>query len=132
MKGKEPNYILNIKLNRYKCITSIQYIIIMSKQKTNVENPEEEVWVVVDQSSNPIYNDDEGKFEDDTRTGIGSEFYKERSFAQNYLKSSAAKGMDDVNKKAMKVLANKGPEVAVNYMMHQAGGDYGTMRSMYG
>ena len=104
----------------------------MSKQKTNVENPEEEVWVVVDQSSNPIYNDDEGKYEDDPRAGIGSKFYKEITFAQNYLKSSAAKGMDDDNKKALKVWANKGTEVAVNYMMHQAGGDYGRMRSMYG
>ena len=104
----------------------------MSKQKTNVENPEEEVWVVVDQYSNTIYNDDEGKYEDDPRAGIGSKFYKERTFAQNYLKSSAAKGMDDDNKKALKVWANKGTEVAVNYMMHQAGGDYGRMRSMYG
>ena len=104
----------------------------MSKQIINVENPEEETWVVVDQSSNPIYNDDEGKFEDDPRTGIGSEFYKERSFAQSYLKTPMAKGMDDNNKKAMKVWANKGTEVAVNYMMYQAGGDYGRMRSMYG
>jgi hypothetical protein len=40
--------------------------------------------------------------------------------------------MDDDNKKALKVWANKGTEVAVNYMMHQAGGDYGRMRSMYG
>ena len=34
-------------------------------------------------------------------------------------------GMDDNNKKAMKVWASKGTDVAVNYMMHQAGGDYG-------
>tara|TARA_B100000575_G_C23142926_1_gene665687 strand:+ start:1496 stop:1810 length:315 start_codon:yes stop_codon:yes gene_type:complete len=104
----------------------------MAEQKINVENPEEEDWTVIDHSSNPIYNDDEGKFEDDPRAGTGSKFYKERSFAQNYLKSSAAKGMDDNNKKAMKVWANKGTEVAVNYMMHQAGGDYARMRSMYG
>ena len=104
----------------------------MTEQKINIENPEEENWTVIDHSSNPIYNDDEGKFEDDPRTGIGSKFYKERSFAQNYLKSSAAKGMDDNNKKAMKVWANKGTEVAVKYMMHQAGGDYSRMRSMYG
>ena len=95
----------------------------------NVENPEEEEWTVID---NPTYNDDEGKYEDDPRAGIGSKFYKERTFAQNYLQSSAAKGMDDDNKKALKVWANKGTEVAVNYMMHQAGGDYGRMRSMYG
>lgn len=104
----------------------------MAEQKTNIENPEEENWTVIDHSSNPIYNDDEGKFEDDPRTGIGSKFYKERTFAQNYLKTTMAKGMDDNNKKAMEVWANKGTEVAVNYMMHQAGGDYGRMRSMYG
>ena len=104
----------------------------MSKQIINVENPEEETWLVLDQSSNPIYNDDEGKFEDDPRTGIGSVFYKERAFAQSYLKTPMAKGMDDNNKKAMKVWANKGTEVAVNYMMYQAGGVYGRMRSMYG
>ena len=104
----------------------------MSEQKNNVENPEEEEWTILDNSSNPIYLDDEGKYEGDPRAGIGSKFYKERTFAQNYLKSSAAKGMDDDNKKALKVWANKGTEVAVNYMMHQAGGDYGRMRSMYG
>ena len=107
----------------------------MSNRKINVENPEEEVWTVIDHSSNPIYNDDEGKFEDDPRTGIGSKYYKEKhaiTFAQNYLKSSAAKGMDDNNRKALKVWASKGAEVAANYMMHQAGGDYGRMRSMYG
>ena len=104
----------------------------MSLDKYNVENPEQEEWTIIDNSSNPIYRDDEGKYEDDPRAGIGSKFYKERTFAQNYLKSSAAKGMDDDNKKALKVWANKGTEVAVNYMMHQAGGDYGRMRSMYG
>ena len=98
----------------------------------NVENPEEEEWTIIDNSSNPIYRDDEGKYEDDPRNGIGSKFYKERTYAQNYLKTPMAKAMDDNNKKAMKVWANKGPEVAVNYMMHQAGGDYGRMRSMYG
>jgi hypothetical protein len=98
----------------------------------NVENPEEEEWTIIDNSSNPIYRDDEGKYEDDPRAGIGSKFYKERTFAQNYLKTPMAKAMDDNNKKAMKVWANKGAEVAVNYMMHQAGGDYGRMRSMYG
>ncbi len=107
----------------------------MSKQKTTVENPEEETWVVVDQSSNTIYNDDEGKTEDDPRTGIGSKYYKEKhaiTFAQSYLKTPMAKAMDDNNKKAMKVWANKGTDVAINYMMYQAGGDYGRMRSMYG
>ena len=104
----------------------------MSVEKYNVENPEEEEWTIIDNSSNPIYRDDEGKYEDDPRAGIGSKFYKERTFAQNYLKTPMAKAMDDNNKKAMKVWANKGAEVAVNYMMHQAGGDYSRMRSMYG
>ena len=40
--------------------------------------------------------------------------------------------MDEQNKTAMKVWANKGPNVAAAYMMHQAGGDYSRMRSMYG
>jgi len=107
----------------------------MSQNKTNVENPEEEEWTIIDNSSNPIYRDDEGKYDGDPRAGIGSKFYKERFailVAQNYLKTDTAKGMDDNNKKALKVWANKGTEVAVNYMMHQAGGDYGRMRSMYG
>ena len=104
----------------------------MSEQKINVENPEEENWTIIDHSSNTIYHDDEGKWEDDPRTGIGSKFNKERTFAQNYLKTDIAKGMDEKNKTAMKVWASKGTEVAVNYMMHQAGGDYGRMRSMYG
>ena len=56
----------------------------MAEQKINIENPEEEEWTVID---NPTYNDDEGKYEDDPRAGTGSKFYKERSFAQNYLKS---------------------------------------------
>ena len=104
----------------------------MSEQKINVENPEEENWTIIDHSSNTIHHDDEGKWEDDPRTGIGSKFYKERTFAQNYLNTPMAKGMDEKNKTAMKVWASKGTEVAVNYMMHQAGGDYGRMRSMYG
>ncbi len=104
----------------------------MSKQKITVENPEEETWIKVE---HPVYQDDEGKFEDDPRTGIGSKYYKEKhaiTFAQSYLKTPMAKAMDDNNKKAMKVWANKGTDAAINYMMHQAGGDYGRMRSMYG
>ena len=107
----------------------------MSEQKINVENPEEENWTIIDHSSNTIHHDDEGKCEDDPRTGIGSKYHKERhaiTFAQNYLKTDTAKGMDEQNKTAMKVWANKGTEVAAAYMMHQAGGDYGRMRSMYG
>ena len=98
----------------------------MSQNTINNHNPEE---------PNYQLNDDEGKCEDDPRNGIGSKYYKERhaiAFSQNYLNTPMAKAMDDKNKTAMKVWANKGTDVAVNYMMHQAGGDYGRMRSMYG
>lgn len=78
------------------------------------------------------HNDDEGKYDGDPRAGNGSKFYKESSFAQSYLKSSAAKGMDDNNKNAMNVWANKGADAAVKHMMEQAGSDYGRMRSMFG
>tara|TARA_B100001142_G_scaffold274353_1_gene282272 strand:- start:161 stop:760 length:600 start_codon:yes stop_codon:yes gene_type:complete len=91
-----------------------------------VENPEEMAME---------YNDDEGKCDDDPNAGKGSPYYKEKfaiQVAQNYVKTSTFQGMDDNNKKAMRVWANKGSDVAVNYMMHQAGGDYGRMRSMYG
>ena len=107
----------------------------MSHKVTDVNNPEEEEWTILDNSSNTIYHDDEGKYEDDPRAGTGSKYYKEKhaiTFAQNYLKTETAKGMDEKNKTAMKVWASKGPNVAAAYMMHQAGGDYSRMRSMYG
>ena len=74
----------------------------------------------------PSHNDDEGKYEDDPRAGNGS------IFAQNYLKTDTAKGMDDNNKNAMNVWANKGANAAAKHMMEQAGGDYARMRSMFG
>lgn len=40
--------------------------------------------------------------------------------------------MDDKNKVAADILATKGPDAAVSHMMSSAGGDYGTMRMMYG
>jgi len=40
--------------------------------------------------------------------------------------------MDAANKEALKVLAEKGPEKAADFMMSMAGGDYARMRSMYG
>ncbi len=40
--------------------------------------------------------------------------------------------MDAANKEALKVLAEKGPDKAADFMMSMAGGDYARMRSMYG
>ena len=40
--------------------------------------------------------------------------------------------MDDKNKAAADILATKGPDAAVSRMLSSAGGDYGTMRMMYG
>jgi len=40
--------------------------------------------------------------------------------------------LDAANKEALKVLAEKGPEKAADFMMSMAGGDYARMRSMYG
>jgi len=102
----------------------------MSQNTINNSNPKEPNY-----QPSQVYNDDEGKCEDDPRTGTGSKYYKEKhaiTFAQNYLKTDTAKGMDEKNKTAMKVWANKGPNVAAAYMMHQAGGDYSRMRSMFG
>ena len=38
----------------------------------------------------------------------------------------------DIDKNALEVAANKGWDEAAKHMMDQAGGDYATMRSMYG
>jgi hypothetical protein len=48
-----------------------------------------------------------------------------------YLKE-AAEGMDSPNRKAAEVWQERGHEAAGAYMMEQAGGDYATMRSMFG
>lgn len=40
--------------------------------------------------------------------------------------------LDAANKEALKVLVEKGPEKAADFMMSMAGGDYARMRSMYG
>jgi hypothetical protein len=40
--------------------------------------------------------------------------------------------LDAANKEALKVLAEKGPDKAADFMMSMAGGDYARMRSMYG
>ena len=48
-----------------------------------------------------------------------------------YLKE-AAEGMDSPNRKAAEVWQEKDHGAAVKHMFEQAGGDYGTMRSMFG
>ena len=40
--------------------------------------------------------------------------------------------LDAANKEALKVLVEKGPDKAADFMMSMAGGDYARMRSMYG
>ena len=56
----------------------------------------------------------------------------EKNFAKSYQQTIFGKDMDDNNTKALDVMANKGANDAVKYMMEQAGGDYGRMRSMFG
>ena len=46
--------------------------------------------------------------------------------------ASEPQPLDAANKEALKVLAEKGPEKAADFMMSMAGGDYARMRSMYG
>ena len=41
-------------------------------------------------------------------------------------------GVDETNKAAIRVMQEKGPEKAAEFMMSNAGGDYARMRSMYG
>ena len=91
--------------------------------------------------------DDEAKWAGDPRTGKGSPLYEndvenpegqdervdtEKNFAKGYQETKFGKAMDDNNKKALDVMANKGADEAAKYMMNMAGGDYGRMRSMYG
>ena len=91
--------------------------------------------------------DDEGKWAGDERTGKGSPLYEndvnnpeefnervdsEKKFAKGYQETKFGKAMDDNNKKALDVMANKGADEAAKYMMNMAGGDYARMRSMYG
>ena len=40
--------------------------------------------------------------------------------------------LDDKNEKALRVLETEGSQAAVKHMMEAAGGDYSTMRSMFG
>ena len=43
-----------------------------------------------------------------------------------------AESLDAANKEALRVLVEKGPDKAADFMMSMAGGDYARMRSMYG
>ena len=71
-------------------------------------------------------NDVENPEEEDERVDT------EKNFAKGYQETKFGKAMDDNNKKALDVMANKGADEAAKYMMNMAGGDYGRMRSMYG
>jgi hypothetical protein len=59
-----------------------------------------------------------------------------QSFAQNYEKSGLSKGMDELNKKALDVMATGGMDAAVKHMFtDQETGrqlSYGEMRMRYG
>ena len=46
--------------------------------------------------------------------------------------ASQPQPLDAANKEALKVLVEKGPDKAADFMMSMAGGDYARMRSMYG
>jgi hypothetical protein len=52
--------------------------------------------------------------------------------AERRAESEPQPQLDAANKEALKVLAEKGPEKAADFMMSMAGGDYARMRSMYG
>lgn len=52
--------------------------------------------------------------------------------AKEYQKTTIGKSMDENNKNALEVAANKGWDEAAKHMMEQAGGDYSKMRSMFG
>ena len=55
-----------------------------------------------------------------------------KNFAKCYQQTYFGKAMDEKNKKALNVMANKGADEAAKYMMDMAGGDYSRMRSMFG
>jgi len=138
-EGRGLNQIKNAVLN--KGWESSGYAIMMRKIQKEIEKNvfrnspplyDENKYIENPEEISSEYSDDEGKCEDDPRTGKYSPLYKKRNYAENYVNTQTFQRMDDNNKKAMKVWANKGTDVAINYMMHQAGGDYGTMRSMYG
>jgi hypothetical protein len=66
-----------------------------------------------------------------TKIAAPSGGYKTVESMQPLFKS-AVSGMDDNNREAANVWDQKGTGAAVKYMFEQAGGDYSTMRSMFG
>jgi hypothetical protein len=46
--------------------------------------------------------------------------------------STLHKSLDEKNRIAMKIMKEKGPDAAAKHMMEMAGGDYLTMRMIYG
>ncbi len=68
-------------------------------------------------------------FRDDIRLTV---LTPEEAFRRAESEPQSVPQMDAANKEALKVLAEKGPEKAADFMMSMAGGDYARMRSMYG
>lgn len=68
-------------------------------------------------------------FRDDIRLTV---LTPEEAFRRAESQPEPEPQLDAANKEALKVLAEKGPEKAADFMMSMAGGDYARMRSMYG
>ena len=66
-------------------------------------------------------------FQDDIRLTVPPEATQAEEAAQ-----AESQPLDAANKEALKVLVEKGPDKAADFMMSMAGGDYARMRSMYG
>jgi len=79
---------------------------------------------VIVKDKNDIVN-----FRDDIRLTV---LTPEEAFRRAESVPQAEPQLDAANKEALKVLAEKGPEKAADFMMSMAGGDYARMRSMYG
>jgi len=82
---------------------------------------------VIVKDKNDIVN-----FRDDIRLTVLTPEEAERRAESRPQPEPQPVQMDAANKEALKVLAEKGPEKAADFMMSMAGGDYARMRSMYG
>ena len=103
------------------------------KQKAGIITDQERVKydlvkppVTPEKLESPLYNNVENPEEEDEKLD------QEKSFAKGYKQTEFGKSMDENNKNALDVMANKGMNEAGKYMMSQAGGDYAKMRSMFG
>ena len=72
-------------------------------------------------------------FQDDSRLTVSPEAAQAEEATQVEEAAQAeSQPLDAANKEALKVLVEKGPDKAADFMMSMAGGDYARMRSMYG